>query len=144
MKTFERIQGKKVSTKNTQPSKTDQSFAKYVNVNTIMAKYIKTGQVHHLAKNRGVYQDMTKIPDYRTALQTVIEANSAFDTLPSNIRNRFQNDPAQFIEFLQDSKNVEEAVKLGILTTTIPTTKTPNPETTPKTTKKAQDTNDND
>jgi len=34
--------------------------------------------------------------------------------LPSDVRKRFSNDPAELIDFLADKKNDEEAIKLGL------------------------------
>lgn len=43
-----------------------------------------------------------------------MEAENSFNMLPSEIRNRFQNDPGQLIGYLSDEKNNEEAYKLGL------------------------------
>jgi len=105
----------RVVTKNDLPSRTQKQFGEQVNVNTIMAKYKKTGLIDHVRKQPGKYQDLTNLPDYMTAMQTVITANTTFETLPSEVRNRFNHDPAQLIEFLGNSKNYQEAVKLGLV-----------------------------
>jgi phage internal scaffolding protein len=69
----------------------------------------------HVRKNPGVYADMTDLPDYQTALQTVITAQTTFDTIPSNVRHRFDNNPQTFIDFMADPANTDEAVKLGLM-----------------------------
>lgn len=106
---------KRVYTRNDEPSKTDQSFSEEVNVNNIMAKYIKTGQIKHLAKNVGLYADVSEIPDLAEALDQVTKAQYAFDALPSNLRTRFQNSPVEMVNFLSDNKNYDEAVSLGLI-----------------------------
>jgi hypothetical protein len=40
-------------------------------------------------------------------------ANDAFMTLPAELRYKFNNDPQNFISYLQDPKNDEEAIKYG-------------------------------
>ena len=39
-----------------------------------------------------------------------------FDGLDAFVRARFQNDPAQFLEFVSDPKNAQEMTSLGIVT----------------------------
>ena len=43
-----------------------------------------------------------------------MDAQNAFDQLPSEVRNKFHNDPAKLIGFLKDEKNNEEAYALGL------------------------------
>ncbi len=47
-------------------------------------------------------------------MRTVTVAQDMFDHLPSSIRNRFANDPALFLDFVQDADNRVEAIELGI------------------------------
>lgn len=105
---------KRVLTVNEEPSKTDQSWAKDCDVNEIISRFKKTGQITHLARKTGVYADVTGITDLMTSLLTVEKANTAFMSLPAAARKRFNNDPQSMIEFLQDPANNEEAVKLGL------------------------------
>lgn len=106
---------KKVTTINNLPSRTQKQFRDQVNVNSIMAKYRKTGLLDHVRKTPGVYADLTNLPDYSTAMNTIIRAQETFQTVPATIRQRFDNDPAKFIAFLDDDKNYDEAVKLGLI-----------------------------
>lgn len=105
----------KIQTINTEPSMTSQQFKDQCDVNNIMKKYRLTGELTHLRKNQGQYIDLTQLPDYQTALQTVIDANSAFESLPAHVRKHFQNDPKQLLQFVADPKNKEEAIKLGLI-----------------------------
>lgn len=97
------------------PSKTDTSFKDDCDINTIVAKFKKTGQINHLSKKQGFYGDATQLPDLQTASQQIADAHEAFSALPANVRKKFQNDPAQMIEFLRDPQNEHEATKLGLL-----------------------------
>lgn len=58
----------------------------------------------------------TTANDYHNALNMVIAAQESFDSLPANIRARFDNDPEKLLAFVQDEKNLDEAVKLGLAT----------------------------
>lgn len=106
---------KKVFTINEEVDKADQSFKKECDVNEIIRKFTKTGQVTHLRGTQGVYADVSQVPDLHTAMITVTQAQQAFDALPSDIRKRFANSPTEMIEFLKDPKNEREAIKLGLL-----------------------------
>lgn len=92
-----------------------QSFAGECDINTIMAKYERTGLIDHVNKVQSAYGDFTSVQDYQLCLNQVIEAQDAFDELPSRVRERFANDPSRLMEFVQDEANYDEAVKLGLV-----------------------------
>jgi len=94
-------------------SRTKQQFKEECDINTIMKKFEKTGLINHI-KEGGTYGDFTNVSDYHAALNQVIEADEAFMTLPASTRKKFDNDAAKMIAFLDDSKNDEEAIKLGL------------------------------
>jgi len=107
---------RRMQTFNTEPSMTEQQFAKDADVNHIMAQYLKTG--HSPFQNtHGIYADISEIPDLSQALQTVTQAQESFDSLDSSVRARFGNSPVELINFLKDDKNREEGIKLGLLKT---------------------------
>lgn len=105
---------KRVHTQNNEPSMTDQQYGEQSDVNLILNKYAKTGQLTHVSKMQGQYADVSGIPDLHEALQNVKLANDSFMELPSDVRRRFMNSPALMIEFLNDSANDAEAIKLGL------------------------------
>ncbi len=115
MKIIEQIGNRKrVAIRFTENSETDQSFKDECNVNIIIAKFRKTGQITHLAKSQGTYADVSEIPDLLGAYEQVRLAEQAFATVPAELRKKLDNDPQKFIEFLNDPKNNEEAVKYGL------------------------------
>lgn len=63
---------------------------------------------------QGVYADFTNVMDYGEAKMLVAQCDAAFMSLSPKIRSRFDNDPNAFIEFMEDSQNDEEAVRLGL------------------------------
>lgn len=95
-------------------SMTQQQFKAECDVNNILAKYKKTGMVTHLAKHQGNFGDFSNVEDYQTCLGKLMQAQTAFGTLPSELRTKFDNDPAKLIDFLADQKNDEEAIKFGL------------------------------
>jgi len=106
---------KKVVTINDLPSRTQQNFKDQCNINNIMKKYHVTGMVNHLNNKKGTYADLTQVKDFQGCLQTVIDAQASFMTIPSEIRKKFGNDPQALIEFLKDPKNKDEAIQLGLM-----------------------------
>lgn len=104
----------RVRTVNTLDSRTQQQFKDECDINNIIKKYTQTGEITHLARSKGVYADVSEITDYNDAVLKVMKADAAFMTLDASIRARFSNDPAQFLAFMQDPKNYDEGVKLGL------------------------------
>jgi len=95
-------------------SLTKQSFAKECDINTILAKYAKTGLIDHVKTYQGYYGHLPNSVDFQANLNAVIAAQTAFDTLPAKIREKFVNDPAKFLAFVDDPDNAEEMVTLGL------------------------------
>ncbi|MEM4202187.1 MAG: hypothetical protein QW786_03165, partial [Candidatus Hadarchaeum sp.] len=54
---------RRVFTRNTEPSKTKQDMKKDCDVNFIVQKFMKTGQMSQLNQNQGSYADVTGIKD---------------------------------------------------------------------------------
>jgi phage internal scaffolding protein len=92
---------------------TEQHHKDETDINNIVRKYNKTGLIDHLNQFEKQYGDMTGY-DYQDAMNTVAAANSMFAGLPSEIRNRFDNDPAKFINFVDDEANGSELIKMGL------------------------------
>lgn len=106
------------------PSLTKQADAESCDINNIVAQYLRTGLLPQHPRS-GFYADLSSLPDYQSALQIVIDAQNAFDELPADLRARFANDPATFVEFCSDPKNEDELVRLGILAPNAPPAEAP-------------------
>lgn len=104
----------RVRTMNLEESKTQQQFADECDINNIISKYKKTRELP-LARKEGVYADLSMVPaDYHQAQQIIADANDAFMRLPADLRNRFENDPAQLLAFTSDASKYDEGVQLGL------------------------------
>ena len=97
-----------------EPSLTQQHFKDETDINNILRQFNVTGMLPESPLSPR-YGDFTGIVDYHSALNAVIAAEDDFMTLPAHIRARFENDPAQLIDFLGDENNRSEAEKLGLL-----------------------------
>lgn len=94
-------------------SRTKQSFRDETNINTIMARFQKTGMLEFVNKHEPQYGDVTAI-DFQNSMESVAQAREMFADLPSKVRDRFNNDPAELLDFLDNPDNKDEAVLLGL------------------------------
>lgn len=106
-----------------EPARTQQSFAEDADINTIVRRFGLTGQ---LPNGVAVPQsgDFSGVTDFQSALNLVLDAQAAFLEVPGELRARFNHDPAQFIAFVEDPVNREEAMKLGFITRPVELTRT--------------------
>lgn len=94
-------------------------FAQEADINFLLVRYKNTGSLYSAddmikASRRPQFGDFTGIPDYQESLDKMRNALDMFADLPLHVRQRFSDDPVQLLEFLQDEKNLDEAVKLGL------------------------------
>ncbi|UIB81478.1 internal scaffolding protein [Flyfo microvirus Tbat2_160] len=97
------------------PSRTKQSFMDECDVNLIIKRHAETGVLPTFNNLEGHYGDFSNVDDYQSALNSVMHANAAFEALPSDVRNRFRNDPKNLLQFVLDEKNRDEAIALGLI-----------------------------
>lgn len=97
-------------------SKTKQAMLAECDVNRIIKQFSATGQIKHISAKAalGAYTNLPNDMDFQSALNIVIEGEKAFATLPAKVRDRFGNSPAEFLQFLDDPKNKDEAIALGL------------------------------
>lgn len=103
------------------PGKTKQSFQEQCDVNSIIAKFQRTKVPEHLNQGQASFGDFSNVDDYHSAMNKVRNAELGFSELPATLRSRFGNDPARLVEFLQDEDNLDEAIKLGLASKSVPT-----------------------
>ena len=95
-------------------SLTVQAEAEACDVNNIMARYRQTGLIDHVNKHEGRYGDFTDVTDFQSAMNLVASAQQSFALLPAEIRKQFDNDPAEFLGFVQNPKNQDKLVEMGL------------------------------
>ena len=69
--------------------------------------------ITHTAQYEGTYGDFTDALGFQEAQNVIAEAASMFETVPAQIREQFDNDPAKFLDFIQDDANREEMEEMG-------------------------------
>lgn len=97
-----------------EPSLAQQHFKDECDINNILRQFNITGLLPEQTLSPR-YGDFTGISDYHTAMNRVIAVQDEFEALPAQIRARFDNDPAQLIEFMENSENRSEAESLGLI-----------------------------
>lgn len=93
---------------------TEQHHKAECDVNRIIKKYDKTGLISHISRFEAKFGDLRGV-DFKNAMDLVTRASSDFNDLPSDIRKRFSNSPENFLTFMEDSGNREEAISLGLI-----------------------------
>lgn len=92
---------------------TEQSHKKEVDINEIVKRHgvDKIAQTQQLVQMQ--YDD---IPgnDFMETMLMLKKAETSFMSLPSKLRARFENDPAQYLDFVRNPDNAEELVTLGL------------------------------
>lgn len=97
------------------PGRTKQSMKDECDINNIVARYKKTGMLSHVAKHEGRYADVSEITDFRDAIDRVRSASEFFMGLPAKVRSHFDNDPAAFLDAVQDPSRRGELEELGLV-----------------------------
>lgn len=93
---------------------TRQEFKDECDINTIMAQYERTGELFHINEAAPQYMDCNG-DDFRASMDYIAGAFSMFEELPSKIRAQFDNDPAAFLDFTSQEKNLPEMAAMGLL-----------------------------
>ena len=93
---------------------TEQAHREQCDVNLIIRKYDKTGLILHVNKIEHKFGDMTA-NDFAMMQKIVTEAKSSFEALPTEIKNEFHNSPEEFLRFMEDPKNRDRALELGLI-----------------------------
>lgn len=94
--------------------RTVQEFKDECDINVIMERFGRTGEVPGDFR-APVSGDFTGISDFHTAMNMVRQAQESFDSLPAQLRQRFNHDPQSLMQFLEDGSNLDEARKLGLV-----------------------------
>lgn len=92
---------------------TQQHMRDECDINIIVERFMKTGQMPEGIDF--VEIDVSEVGDFHDALNVVRAAEEQFAALPSRVRERFHNDPAQLMRFVHDENNRAEALALGLL-----------------------------
>ncbi|AXH73927.1 MAG: internal scaffolding protein [Microviridae sp.] len=96
-----------------------QSERDECDINTIVKRFGLTGQLPSGVR-MPTYEDFTGVFDFQSAANAIALAHESFDTMPAEVRARFNNNPAAFVDFCSDERNRLEAEKLGLVPVSVP------------------------
>lgn len=116
------VTGEKIGISFEKPTMTQQQFKDDADINNIIAKFEVTGVLGdplQPATRMPQFGDFSEMPSYQEAQNVLVTARNAFMSLPSEVRERFGNDPEKYFDFVQNlkegSEEYVEAVRLGIV-----------------------------
>lgn len=125
------------------PSLTKQSDADQADINTIVRNFGLTGTIPIITLPPTI-EEFSEIFDFQTAMNVMARANEAFLALPAEARARFNNNPHQFVNFIDEMMNTDnpklqerrlaELQELGLATPQPATEKAAAPTPTPSAT----------
>lgn len=97
------------------PHLTDQSFKEEADINVIMDRVMKTGQIPvDLPTNFG---DATLLPTLYEARMAIAENNATFYKLPPQVRAEYKNDPREWersVHMALQAGNLDRLAEIGI------------------------------
>lgn len=111
---------------------TQQHMGQECDINTIMAKAMKTGILQSPGQRPKLptYGDFSEIGTFQDAHNLVMQARESFMKFPAIIRKKFNNDPGQMLAFLENPENKEEAIKIGLIDAPVASSTVPSLDTT--------------
>lgn len=115
-------------------SMTQQHFKDECDINNILKSY--RGKVP-ASEEPAFFMDCT-VKDLQSAYEIAEDIGVRFDSLDSEVRARFNNNPLELLEFVHNADNQTAAIELGLLPRPEPTPPASEPEPTPPASEPAQ------
>lgn len=105
------------------PSETQQQFAKEADINFKARQHLAGPNRMHPMGNPAAIRQMRFADctsnDFQVMQNTLAMVQTQFMGLPSRTRTRFSNRPEIMMAWLENSKNRDEAISLGLITPTL-------------------------
>lgn len=94
-------------------TRTQQQFKEECDINNILRLFGVTGNLP-ITTVQPMTGDFTSVGDYQDAMNAVVAADENFMRLPALVREKFGQDPKQFVDFCVDPANIEAVRDLGL------------------------------
>jgi phage internal scaffolding protein len=93
----------------------EQNHKEEVNINNI----VKRHGIDLIAKTAALQEKeymFDDIPgnDFQEAMAIIGKAQKSFDAMPSEVRKTFNNNPAEFLDFVQNPDNKDTLIEMGL------------------------------
>lgn len=97
----------------------EQHHKDAVSIQTIVQQHHVTGTmpINSLPPQ---FSDQSDLPSFHEAQIILAKGIEAFEAVPAHIRKEFDNDPAEYLEFIQNPDNREEIIAYGLDASHIP------------------------
>lgn len=95
------------------PSLAQQHMKDECDINVLVKRFVVTGEIPVMTLPP-LQGDFTSAPTYQEALNLMVEANRSFMQQPAEVRARFQNDPARFVDFCSREENRDDLRRMGL------------------------------
>lgn len=96
-------------------SKVKVAFANDSDINVIMKRALKSGVFPDGRIDEPMFGDFTELGDFHNLQNRLLDAYERFALLGADVRDRFNNNAGNLLDFLSNPANRDEAVKLGLL-----------------------------
>lgn len=116
----------------TDPSRTQQQFAKESDINVILARFLQTGELAITGQPK--YMNIDELHDLQDSIVTRHQVEEAWNELPAAVRNILK-DPKTFVEYVDhcvSTGDLEPLEELGLVEPREPQPTPPAPEAVPK------------
>jgi len=116
-------------------TRTQQQFKDDSDINLILGRYARTGGSMTPGPNdpQPIYGDFSNGEDFNSAQLKIANAKSSFESYPPDIREKFANNPALMLDFIDNPANEQQAIEMGLLLPRPPEVKEPSPAPKPET-----------
>jgi phage internal scaffolding protein len=91
----------------------EQHHKEEVNINNIVKRHGMDLINKIAALQQFEFDDVTG-NDFQESMNAIIKAKDTFQQVPSNIRKKFGNDPAKFMDFVYNPENQDKLVEMGL------------------------------
>lgn len=83
-------------------------------INAIVSKYMKTGRFDHVNPMQPRYGDFSEMESLKDAMDRVDLAWSQFESLPPDVRDLAEGNPAKLLELLADEQGCFDLQEAGL------------------------------
>jgi len=94
-------------------TRVEQAHRDEVNINNI----VKRHGVDLIAKTAALQQftyDNNPNNDFQETMNAILKAQDSFESVPSEIRKQFDNNPAKFMDFIHNGDNQQQLIDWGL------------------------------
>lgn len=109
-----RFQRESVQFKTEGESMTEQCHKDECNINSLLAKYDKTGFIRNLNPNQPFYGEFSQDASLQENIHIARDVEDYFKKLPADVRTLFNNKATNLVEALADNSMDEKLRELGI------------------------------